>query len=262
MDRVVVLTGAAGGIGRALAGAFSADRVALLDLDEEAVERLAGELGGEAMGIACDVTDPGSCEAALGAVLRRWGRVDLLINNAGISHRSLFLDTEPAVLRRVVEVNLFGSIHCTRAALPALVESGGQIVALSSVAGFAPLVGRTGYCASKHALHGFFGALRAELREQGVGVLLVCPGFVDTGLAQRALGGDGQAIGAGATRATAGDPLPPEELAAAVLRAVERRRELLLIPAVSRASYWLSRLAPRLYERAMLRSQAREFGPG
>ena len=262
--RNVVLTGAAGGIGSALAGAFVAqgDRVALLDLDQEALDRLAQELApapGDTLPRSCDVTDPASCAAAIDAVVSTWGGVDLLINNAGISHRSRFVDTDPAVLRKVMDVNLFGSIHCTRAALPSLQARRGQIVVLSSVAGFAPLVGRTGYCASKHALHGFFGALRTEVRPDGVGVLLVCPAFTDTGLAQRALSGDGTPVGSDVARATAGRQLQPEELADAILRAIHRRQELLVIPAVSRASYWLSRVAPRLYERMMLRSQADEF---
>ncbi len=261
--RRVVLTGAAGGVGGALARAFVAagDRVALLDLDLEAVEVLGRSLGDEkALPLRCDVTDPAACNAAIEAVTEAWGGVDVLINNAGISHRSRFVDTDPAVLRRVMNVNLFGSVNMTHAALPALQQSRGQIAVLSSVAGFAPLVGRTGYCASKHALHGFFGALRTELRQDGISVLMVCPSFIDTGLAERALAGDGQAIGAGKVRATAGDALPPEALADAVLDALGKRRELLLLPAVSRASYWLSRFAPRLYEHMMMRSQAAEFG--
>ena len=262
--RSVVLTGAAGGIGSALAQALvrAGDRVALLDLDQGAVDGLGAELqaaGGEVLALRCDVTDPASCAAAIGTAKSAWGGVDVLINNAGISHRSRFVDTDPAVLRKVMEVNLFGSIHCTRVALPSLAERGGQIVVLSSVAGFAPLVGRTGYCASKHALHGFFGALRTEVRGDGVGVLLVCPAFTDTGLAERALGGDGAPIGSGAVRATAGRQLQPQELAAAILESIDKRRELLVIPAVSRASFWLSRVAPRTYERMMLRSQTDEF---
>ncbi len=260
----VVLTGAAGGIGTALARAFSArgDRVALLDLNLDSLQALGRDLDGEALALRCDVTEPADCAAAIEATVQAWGGVDVLINNAGISHRSRFLDTDPAVLRRVMDVNLFGSVNMTHAALPALQQARGQIVVLSSVAGFAPLVGRTGYCASKHALHGFFGALRSEVRQDGVNVLMVCPSFIDTGLAERALAGDGQAIGAGKVRATAGDALPPEALADAVLHALARRRELLLLPAVSRASYWLSRFAPRLYERMMMRTQAAEFGGG
>ncbi len=255
--RNIVLTGAAGGIGTALAQALvrAGDRVALLDLDEAALETLKGELEGDVLALPCDVTDPASCAAAVDAVTTAWGGIDVLINNAGISHRSRFADTDPAVLRKVMDVNLFGSIHCTRAALPSLIDRRGQVVVLSSVAGFAPLVGRTGYCASKHALHGFFGALRTEVRPDGVNILLVCPAFTDTGLAHRALKGDGTPIGSEAPRPVAGRQLQPDELAAAILRAMARRRELLLLPAVSKASWWLSRLAPRLYERMMLRSQ-------
>jgi NAD(P)-dependent dehydrogenase (short-subunit alcohol dehydrogenase family) len=262
--RTVVITGAAGGIGTALAHAFirAGDRVALLELDESRLETLRSRLPADrVLGLTCDVTDPSSCTAAIDAVTTAWGGVDVLINNAGISHRSRFEDTDTDVLRKVMDVNLFGSIHCTRAALTSLIARRGQVVVLSSVAGFAPLVGRTGYCASKHALHGFFGALRTEVRPDGVNVLLVCPAFTDTGLAQRALKGDGSQIGSDATRSVAGRQLQPAEVADAILQGLDRRRELMLLPAVSRASFWLSRLVPRVYERMMLRSQRAEMGP-
>ena len=99
--------------------------------------------------------------------------------------------TEPAVIRRVMEVNFFGAVHCTRAALGDLVRTRGLIVAISSVAGFSPLIARTGYAASKHALHGFFDSLRTELVDSGVDALLVCPAFIATGIERNALGADG-----------------------------------------------------------------------
>jgi len=257
---VVVITGAAGGIGQAMARAWAAEgsRVALLDLcapTELAAELVAG--GSEALAIACDITDEAACDGAIAQVLGRWGQIDVLINNAGISHRSLFESTDPAVLRKVMEVNFFGAVNCTRSALPSLVHSGGQIVAISSVAGFGPLLGRTAYSASKHAMHGFFDSLRTELAGR-VGVLIVCPAYTDTALKSRALGADGVPLGE-STRNTIGALLQPDDVARSVLRAVRRRRRMLLLSPVAHASWWLSRFAPRVYARLMVRGQRAEF---
>ncbi len=261
--KVIALTGAAGGIGAALAEALdeAGARLALLDRDLEGLRRLESlrRWRTPPLLLACDVSDEAACAAQVEALRGHWGGIDVLINNAGISQRSLFEDTEAAVLRRVMEVNFFGAVHCTRAALPDLLERRGRVVAISSVAGFAPLVGRAGYCASKHALEGFMGALRSEVANRGVKVLVVCPAFTDTGLKERALGGDGRAKGEGAERATSGRLLQPEEVAAGVLRALRGDRDRLLLPAVSRLSFYLSRLLPGLYQRLMLRSQAAEF---
>jgi short-subunit dehydrogenase len=184
--------------------------------------------------------------------------VDVVIANAGISHRSLFEDTSPEVLRRVMEVNFFGSVNLVRACLASVRARGGQLIAISSVAGFAPLVGRTGYAASKHALHGFFDSLRAELAGTGVEVLVVCPAFTDTPLAQNALNGDGHMLG-NSGREMAGGAMTPAHVADSILRAAQSRRRLVPISPIAHASLWLSRLAPRVYERLMLAKQGGEF---
>jgi short-subunit dehydrogenase len=132
-----------------------------------------------------------------------------------------------------------------------------MVVALSSVAGFAPLVGRSGYAASKHALHGFLGSLREELHGTGAGVLLACPAFVDTGIDAAALAGDGSAARPG--KPVVGRRARPEEVAEAIFGAVAARRRLLLFPGVSRSSYWLWRLWPGLYLRVMRSRLGSEF---
>lgn len=249
---VVVITGGAGGIGRALGAAFRAQgaRVAALDL--------AGALGGTGaeLEVDCDVTDPESCVRAIGRVIDALGGIDVLVNNAGISHRSAFASTDPAVLRKVMDVNFFGSVSVTRAALESLIARRGRIVAVSSVAGFAPLVGRTGYAASKHALHGFFDSLRAELVGTGVSVTIACPYFVDTGLRTHALDGDGRS--GSKPPPSMSKPLTPEEVADDIVRACRSRRRMVVSGRVGRASLWISRLAPRAYEALMRRSQRGE----
>jgi len=261
-DRVVVVTGGAGGIGAALGHAFAGEgaKVALLDRDASALDDVVASLpGGRAMGIELDVRDEEATHAAMARVSDAWGAIDVLINNAGISHRSLFADTDASVLRRVMDVNFFGSVNCTAAALPSITARRGLIICISSVAGFAPLIGRTGYCASKHALHGFYDSLRTELSGSGVDVMMVCPSFIATKIESRALSGAGQALG-DAPRARAGALMEPDELAEAIVTGAARGDRLITPSATSRGSLWLSRLAPRLYDRLMLRSQRGEFG--
>ncbi|OGA01322.1 MAG: hypothetical protein A2Z64_15130 [Betaproteobacteria bacterium RIFCSPLOWO2_02_67_12] len=253
--RVVAITGAAGGLGRALVAAFAARgaRVAALDLDAAGLAQLAPEV----LALPCDITRPQACRDAVAQVLARFGALDVLVNNAGISHRSLLAATDPAVIRSVMEVNFFGALNATQAALEALTARRGAIVAISSVAGFAPLVARTGYAASKHALHGLFETLRAELEGSGVHVMLACPGFIRTAIAQAHLGADGGA--ARGPRTVVGEALAPEEVAARIVNALERERRLLLIGGVARLAWWMSRLAPRLYARIMVRRMRAEL---
>ncbi len=257
---VVAITGAAGGLGRALVRAFAARgaRVAALDVDEAGLERLAAETGAGLLTVACDITRPDDCRAAIARVLERFGALDVLVNNAGISHRSLFAATDPAVIARVMSVNFFGALHATHAALPALTERRGAIAVVSSVAGFAPLVARTGYAASKHALHGLFDTLRAELDGRGVDVLIACPSFIATGIERGHLGADGGA--AQGSRTVVGEALDPDDVAARIVTAIERRKRLLLVGRVARLAWWTTRFAPGLYARIMRRRMSAELG--
>ncbi len=247
---VVVVTGAAGGIGRALAHRFAraGSKVAVLDVDAGGAELVAADLrsgGADAIALACDVTSEEACHRAITAVIQRWGGVDVLINNAGVTQLGNFADTPPSLYRRVFDINIFGAIHCTQAALPSLKERRGAIVVLSSVAGLAPLYGRSGYSASKHALHGLFETLRCELDGSGVDVTMVCPGFTDTGIEQHALGSG--------ARPTVGKAASPADVADAIYGGVVARRRLLVLSTVGKLSWLIIRFAPALYDRLMLR---------
>ena len=260
--RTVLVTGAAGGLGSALARAFGAAgaRVVALDLDGARAAGLAGSLqaqGIEALGLACDVSDAAACRAAVAQAIDRFGGIDVLVNNAGISARCLLRDAAPGIVERVMAVNFFGAVHGTQAALASLCARHGQIITISSIAGFSPLVGRTAYAASKHALHGFFDSLRSELHAEGVDVMLVCPAFIATGIDRAALGGDGRQ--AAAPRRTTGAEATPDEVATGILAAARRCRRLCLPATTSRLAWWLSRIAPTLYERLMLRRVGAEF---
>jgi len=251
--KVVLITGAAGGIGTALTHRFTGvgARVALGDLDSARLATTADGIVDDStvLTIPFDVTDANACRDAVARVVAEWGGVDVLVNNAGITHLSMFRDTDPSVIRRVVEVNLFGAVNMTSAVLPHLLERKGRIVTISSVAGVAPLASRTGYSAAKHALHGLFDSLRAELRGTGVSVTIVCPQFVNTAIGDRALGGDGGTPTM--PRTTTGKAVEPGDVATAIVDATARRRRLLLYPRDAKISFLVARVAPALYERMM-----------
>jgi len=266
--KVVVITGAAGGLGRALAHTFAqaGAHVAALDRDAHALDALEQDMGAltrphgtQWMSAVCDVTRLDDCEAAIAKVCERLGGVDLLINNAGIAHRSAFADTQVDVLRRVMDVNFFGAVHCTHAAIASLRQRKGMVITISSVAGFSPLIGRTGYAASKHALHGFLDSLRTEVQDDGVDVLIVCPSFIDTGIDRAALGADGQP--AAHARKTTGATTQPSEVATAILQAARQRRQLLLFSFTAKAAWWLSRLWPTRYAAVMRKRLKDEIFP-
>ncbi len=259
--RTVVVTGAAGGLGRAICLRFGAAGASFVALDRDAgtLAALAAALKQEgipALAAPCDVTREDDCRRAMAEARKTFGGIDLLVNNAGITHRSAFARTQPEVIRRVMAVNFFGALHCTHAALEDLIARRGMVIAISSVAGFAPLIARTGYAASKHALHGFFDSLRTEVEPLGVNVLLVCPSFIQTGIEQNALAGDGAP--ARHPQSIVGGRSTPEAMAQQIFNAARAERRLLLPGAVARSSWWLSRLAPRLYERLMVKKLGKE----
>ncbi|GMV02962.1 MAG: SDR family oxidoreductase [Burkholderiaceae bacterium] len=253
-DATVVVSGAAAGLGRALCERFgrAGARIVALDLDASALEHSVARLhaaGIAATAHACDVADEAACRQAIEDGAGGSGGIDLLICNAGISHHGTFAHTRPAVIRRVMAVNFLGAMHCTHAALPALLARRGMIVAISSVAGFAPLLGRTGYAASKHALHGFFDSLRSELAASGVHVMLVCPSFIATDIDRHALDPEGRLFRG--TKAVVGKPATPERIADLVYEGARREQRLLLPGATARLAWWLSRLTPAGYARIM-----------
>lgn len=255
-QQVVMLSGGAGGIGFAIAQRLGAKgaHIALTDRDTELVQSKAQQLleqGISARSWALDVTNAGQCQTVANEAIRHFGRLDILIHCAGITQVGPFMNTQIEVYRRVMEANFFGAVNLTQAALEALLQSRGQIMVLSSIAGFAPLVGRTGYCASKYALHGFFETLRCELKHRGVSITMVCPSFVATDFASKGLNADGEVIDF--ERSTTGKPIKPDEVAQAIERASQRRSKLVVLSGTGKLAYWVSRLAPGLYESLMLR---------
>jgi short-subunit dehydrogenase len=233
-----------------------------LDIDPRALSLMEATRNHEQL--VCrrlDVTDSDACGDVFEQLRHQLGPIDILINNAGITHFSSVADVHVGTIAQVMAVNFMGAVNCTKAALPDLLTRRGQVVALSSVAGFAPLFGRCAYAASKHALHGFFDTLRAETRDVGMNVLIVCPSFIAT---QRDDEEQAESLYAGtarpgSARATVGALLQPEDAARQIVVALEERRRQLLVGKVAKQSYWISRLWPRLYERLMIRQAGREL---
>jgi short-subunit dehydrogenase len=255
---VVVVTGAAGGIGSAIGRRFTSSgaQVALLDIDAARLRPVVNSMPG-AQAVVCDLTKPGRCIKAIGEIIGRFGHIDVLINSAGMTHRSAFIDTDPVVIRKVMEVNYLGSVNITRAALPSTIEQGGAIAVVTSVAGFAPVLGRAGYAGSKHALHGLFDTLRAEVRPYGVDVTVIAPTFVDTNMQDRALDGDGELTTHPQSRV--GRQVAAEDVADRVYTAVERRKRSVVIGSVGQLARVMTVVAPGLYERMMVRSLRSEL---
>jgi len=260
--KVVVVTGAASGIGLAISLRFAkaGAHLGLLDMDAvrlEAAKVMLGDYGARCLSVPCDVSRQDACNTAIGQILDHFGGIDVLVNNAGITQRGAFVDTDIAVFEKVMAVNFFGSLYCTKAAIHSLIERKGLIIVNESIAGIAPLLGRTGYSASKHALHGLFTSLRTEIRENGAHVMVVCPGFVETNLQTRALGADGRVTQRPQSRV--GGQQTPAKVADIIYRGALRRKDLLVLTPVGKLTWWMSRLLPPLYERIMAKQLKSEL---
>jgi short-subunit dehydrogenase len=248
------ITGASSGIGEALAVAYAREgRTLVLSARREAelnrVKSRCLEQGlsdTRVLVLPLDVTDETAMAPAVQKVVDRFGRIDLLINNAGISQRSLAVDTELAVYRKIFDVDVLGQIALTKAVLPVMLAQGeGRIAGTASVAGTIGVPYRTGYCAAKHAVMGFYDALRAELDGTGVEVSTILPGFVRTNISHAAVTGDGGTFGQ--TDRNIQNGMDPDRCAALILKALHKgRAEIAVGSGAEMHTLWLKRLFPGL----------------
>lgn len=246
-DKVVVITGATGGLGRELCFRFgkAGAKITALDLNAAPLEDLQKELLAKQIQVftsVCDVTDEQNCQNSIAAARQKFGKIDTLINNAGITHIERFRPEQTKIVKKIMDVNVMGSVYCTAAVLDDIIMNKGMFINLSSVAGFAPLVGRTGYSASKFALHGFFESLRAELKENGVNVLMVCPSFINTGIGETT----------NQPKTTVGSYARPSDVANLIFQAAEQERKQLITGRTGKLSWIIRKLAPGLYEHLMI----------
>ncbi|MBP2477872.1 NAD(P)-dependent dehydrogenase (short-subunit alcohol dehydrogenase family) [Crossiella equi] len=236
MRRVALVTGGASGIGHALAAALVARGDHVVLTDRTGAPEAAAALG--AQGVPLDVTDQGAVRAVVTAAVAEHGRLDLVVANAGVALTGRVEELADEDWARVLEVNLHGVVHTVRAAYPELVRQGrGRLVLMSSLAGLVPAPLAVPYTASKHAVTGLGLALRAEAAARGVGVTVVCPGFVDTPL----LSGRARTLAARLQ-----PPCSPRRVASAVLSGVAQDRALVVVPFLARPHWWLRRWAPGL----------------
>lgn len=253
-DKTVWITGASSGIGEALARAFAAEgaQLVLSARREDELERVREACTGLSPGSAdhlvlpLDVTDQPRLAAAVTTVTDRCGTIDVLINNAGIGQRSLCVDTGMDVYRQLMEVDVLGQIALTREVLPVMLAQGsGQIAVTASVAGKIGVPYRTGYCAAKHAVMGFFDALRGEVIHHGISVHTIVPGYIRTAIAEHALKGDGSELGY--TDSAIAGGMDPDRCARVILKGLRRGKpEIPVGEGFEMHALWIKRLFPRL----------------
>ena len=251
-NRVVWITGASSGIGASLARAFSAEGAAVILSARRAqrLEELRAQLSrpDDALVLPLDVSDSDAIDQAAAAAESWRGRVDILINNAGISQRSLVEETEMDTIRWVMEINYFGAVHLTRRVLPGMLSrSDGHIVNISSVAGYVSTPMRSIYASSKHALRAYSDALRAEVSGRGVAVSVICPGYIRTDISKSAVTGDGSPKGEHDKVLLSG--LDPDVAAGKMLDGLHRKRNEFYVGGREIYAIYLQRYMPGLLAR-------------
>lgn len=255
-DQVVWITGASSGIGEALAHAFAHAGATLVlssrRADElERVRRACARPDAHTV-LPLDLAQVGTFPTAVAQVLARMGGIDVLVNNGGVSQRALALDTLPEIERAIMEVDYFAPVALTKAVLPAmLARHRGQVVVVSSVMGYVGTPGRSSYAAAKHALHGYFDSLRAEVWRDGITVTIACPGYVRTAVSVNALGPRGEKHGR--IDRTQQRGISAEHCAAAILRAAARGREEIAVGGREVFALRLKRFTPWLFSRIVRR---------
>jgi NAD(P)-dependent dehydrogenase (short-subunit alcohol dehydrogenase family) len=255
-EKVVVITGGAGGLGQELTSQLLDLNAKVVALDLNVDQLTAND---NLLPIAADITQLDSLSAALTAIMGRFGKIDILFNNAGITHMSRFNDLDVGLFKTIMDVNFTGAVDITRLCLPELIRNKGQIVAVSSVAGFAPLYGRSAYAASKHAMEGFFLSLGAELKEQGVSVTMIRPSFVRSRPELKAQVNGGISSPGAMKKNTQGEQISPEVAAKKILKATEQRKMGLYLGRVSNIAQWLYKLLPSVYMSVMSKGAKQEF---
>ncbi|MDB5007316.1 MAG: putative oxidoreductase [Mucilaginibacter sp.] len=261
-DKIVIITGASSGIGKSLATEF-AKRGAHLILAArqfvtlcEIAQGLEQQYGIKAVAVQCDVTLEEDCEHLIKQALTTFGKIDILINNAGISMRALFKDADLKVLKTVMDVNFWGTVYCTKYALPEILKTQGTIVGVSSIAGYKGLPGRTGYSASKFAMNGFLDALRVENLKTGIHILTACPGFTASNIRNIALDKNGTEQGESTLHEE--KMMTSDEVAKIIADGVENRARTLIMTSQGKLTVALGKFLPGLLDKLVFNTIAKE----
>jgi short-subunit dehydrogenase len=258
-NKTVLITGASSGIGKALTIAMlqAGARVAICARNSNNLQEVKEELMNKnLLTVRADVSIESDCKQFIDAAVAAFGRIDILINNAGISMRALFKDLDLNILRQSMDINYWGTVYCTKYALPHILATKGSIVGISSIAGYKGLPCRTGYSSSKFAIQGFLESLRIELLDDGVNVMWVSPGFVASNIRNTALSADGSA-----QRETPLDEanlMSAEECANRMLNAIAHRKRTLIISTQGKLTVWMNKFFPSWVDRQVLKHFANE----
>lgn len=260
-DKVVIITGASSGIGLACVREFHklGAKVVLAARSDEKITALAKELdceGDSCYAIKTDVTIQDDCQKLINETIKQFGKIDILVNNAGISMRALFEDVDMEVLEKVMNVNFWGTVYCTKYALPYIRESKGNIVGISSIAGFHGLPGRTAYSASKAAMQGFLESVRIENLRKGVKVLILAAGFTSSNIRKSALDAHGNPQGE--TPRPEEKLMSPERVAKNVVRSIRKRKRNRIMTIEGQLMVFLQRIIPELVDSTIYRKFKRE----
>ncbi len=250
LNKVVAITGGTEGIGKALVDIMikSGARVATCARNHDKLYNLQLENATVMLHtVVCDVSKETDCKRFIDSTVDTFGGIDILINNAGISMRALVSETEIDVIRKVMDINFFGAVYCTKFAMPSIIERKGMIVGVSSIAGYRGLPGRSGYSASKFALQGWLESLKTELMEKEVHVMWVCPGFTTSNIRNSALARDGSAQGE--------SPMDEDKMMSAaecarhIMHAIEKKKRTLVLTFTGKRTVFMNKYFPGLADK-------------
>ena len=249
-DKVVVITGGSDGIGKALVELYlnKGAKVATCARNYQKLYQLQSANTGKPLFIhATDVSKEIDCKGFIEAVIKEFGTIDILINNAGVSMRALVQDVDFETIRRVMDINFWGTVYCTKFALDPIIKNKGTIVGVSSIAGYRGLPGRSGYSASKYAVNGWLEALRTELLESGTNVMRVCPGFTSSNIRNAALNSIGESQVE--SPMDEGAMMSSEECAGHIANAIEKRKRTLVLTFTGKRAVFMNKFFPALSDK-------------
>jgi short-subunit dehydrogenase len=244
-DKVVVVTGGSDGIGKALVEFLLASeaKVATCGRNQDKLYDLQVAYSSKPLHtVVADVSNINDCTNFINSTINTFGGIDILINNAGISMRALIKNAELEVIKKVMDINYYGTVYCTKLALPSILERKGTIVGISSIAGYRGLPGRSGYSASKFAVNGWLESIRTELMEDGVHVMWVCPGFTTSNIRNVALDSKGKLHGE--SPMDEGQMMSAEKCAAHILKAIEKRKRTLVLTFTGKRAVFMNKFFP------------------
>ena len=256
--KVAIVTGASSGIGLATVKEFASRgaSVVLAARNTSKLEEVVKELNNlypnsssksNFIAVTADVSKEEDCKGLIAKAVEHFGKIDILVNNAGISMRAMFKDLDLSVIRNLMDVNFWGTVYCTKYALPYLLEAKGSVVGVISIAGFKGLPARTGYSSSKFAIYGFLDTLRIEHLHDGLHVMVFAPGFTTSNIRNVALTADGSAQGE--TPRDEDKMMSAEEVAKRMAKGIIKRKSQIVLTPIGNLTVWLNKFFPRLVDK-------------